>query len=175
MEPRPRPLPSIRLPWYGGADIAPGLCIRGSPETCNEALTQILLMHRWPQVLNGQLMHKQKRYYEAVTRYRYAAEKDDRYLPAAFPLAFFETIEAEAKPYGLNPFLACGLIWQESQYKPDIKSWVGATGLMQIMPSTGSQIANELELEDYSLSDAKMNIKWAPIIYIHATRSLTII
>lgn len=111
------------------------------------------------QVLHGRLMHRQKRYYEAVTRYRYLAEKDDRYLPAAFPLAFFETIETEAKRYGLNPFLACGLIWQESQYKPDIKSWVGATGLMQIMPSTGAQIANELELEQYSLTDAQMNIK----------------
>lgn len=110
------------------------------------------------QVLHGLLLQSQGRYYEAVTRYRYLAEEDDAYLPAAFPLAFFDTIEAEARKNKLNPFLASGLIWQESQYKPDIKSWVGATGLMQIMPATGAGIAQNLNLKDYQLTDAKTNI-----------------
>ena len=112
------------------------------------------------QVLNGLLMQKQERYYEAVTRYRYLAAKDDTYLPAAFPLAYFEKIEAEAKKYQMNPFLPAGLIWQESQYNPGIKSWVGATGLMQIMPATGNQIAQSLDMgKDYSLSNPMDNIK----------------
>lgn len=110
------------------------------------------------QVLHGLLMQKQQRYYETVTRYRYLAEKDDTYLPAAFPLAFFDKIEAEAKKYEMNPFLPAGLIWQESQYNPTIKSWVGATGLMQIMPATGAQIAQDLDLKEYSLSRPEDNI-----------------
>lgn len=112
------------------------------------------------QVLNGLLMQKQKRYYETVTRYRYLAAKDDTYLPAAFPLAFFDTVEKEAGKYKMNPFLPAGLIWQESQYNPGIKSWVGATGLMQIMPATGAQIAQDLDLgKDYSLTTPADNIK----------------
>ena len=112
------------------------------------------------QVLNGLLMQKQKRYYETVTRYRYLAAKDDTYLPAAFPLAFFDTVEKEASKYKMNPFLPAGLIWQESQYNPSIQSWVGATGLMQIMPATGAQIAQELDLgKDYSLTTPADNIK----------------
>ncbi len=112
------------------------------------------------QVLNGLLMQKQKRYYETVTRYRYLAAKDDTYLPAAFPLAFFDTVEKEASKYKMNPFLPAGLIWQESQYNPGIKSWVGATGLMQIMPATGAQIAQDLDLgKDYSLTTPADNIK----------------
>lgn len=112
------------------------------------------------QTLHGTLLQQQGRYYEAVTRYRWLAEKDDTYLPAAFPLAFFDTYENEAKKYSMNPFLPAGLTWQESQYNPTIKSWVGATGLMQIMPATGQQIAKEMPLEgEYSLTDAKTNIK----------------
>lgn len=120
---------------------------------------------RW-QVLYGLQLQREGRYYEAVTRYRYLAEKDDSYLPAAFPLAFFERIEAEAAKYHLNPFLASGLIWQESQYKPDIQSWVGATGLMQIMPATAKQIAGELKLENYDLTHAETNIQMG-VWYLH--------
>lgn len=109
-------------------------------------------------VLHGLHLQAQGRYYEAVTTYRYAAEDDDAYLPAAFPLAFFDKIEAEAEKNKLNPFLVSGLIWQESQYKPDIKSWVGATGLMQIMPATAAGIAQNLGLKDYKLTDALTNI-----------------
>lgn len=111
------------------------------------------------QVLYGMLLHKAGRHYEAITRYRYPAEENDAYLPVVFPLAFFDKIEAEAKQNGLNPFLPAGLIWQESQYKPDIKSWVGATGLMQIMPETGAHIAGQLGLKNYNLSDGPTNIR----------------
>ncbi|MGV3526089.1 MAG: transglycosylase SLT domain-containing protein [Candidatus Sericytochromatia bacterium] len=110
-------------------------------------------------VMHGLMLQKQGRYYEAVTRYRYPAETDNAYLPAAFPLAWFDTIQKEAQANQLNPFLVSGLIWQESQYKPDIKSWVGATGLMQIMPATGQQIAGEIGLKDFDLTQAETNIR----------------
>lgn len=123
------------------------------------------------QVLHGLELQRQGRDYEAVTRYRYPAEKDDRYLPAAFPLSYFPQIEAEAKKYGLNPFLVSGLIWQESQYKPDIQSWVGATGLMQIMPATAEQIAGKLALQNYDLTQPQNNIQMGTW-YLHDRHEL---
>ena len=111
------------------------------------------------QVLYGLMQHRAGRHYETITHFRYPAEEADSYLPATFPLAFFKNIEAEARKYSLNPFLVSGLIWQESQYKPDIQSWVGATGLMQIMPATGSHIAQKMGIPDYKLSDAATNIR----------------
>lgn len=110
-------------------------------------------------VMHGLMLQKQGRYYEAVTRYRYPAETNNAYLPAAFPLAWFDTIQKEAQANQLNPFLVSGLIWQESQYKPDIKSWVGATGLMQIMPATGQQIAGEIGLKEFDLTQAETNVR----------------
>lgn len=111
------------------------------------------------QVLHGMLLHQAGNHYGAITRYRYVAEEDDSFLPAVFPLAFFDTLAAEAKKYGMNPFWPAGLIWQESQYKPDIKSWVGATGLMQIMPATASHIADKMGIAKFDLTDAATNIR----------------
>jgi soluble lytic murein transglycosylase-like protein/TolA-binding protein len=112
------------------------------------------------QYLRGLILNQEGRYYEAITHYRYLAEENPLFVPVAFPLAhWFETMEQEAQKYKLNPFLVAGLSWQESQYKPDIQSWVGATGLMQIMPTTGEQIAKELGLSKYDLKHAETNIR----------------
>jgi len=40
--------------------------------------------------------------------------------------------------YGLDWRLLASLIYQESQFYPDVKSWAGAFGLMQLMPATAA-------------------------------------
>jgi soluble lytic murein transglycosylase len=40
--------------------------------------------------------------------------------------------------------LLAGLIRQESSFRPDARSWVGATGLSQIMPSTGKWLGRNI-------------------------------
>lgn len=54
-----------------------------------------------------------------------------------------------------------GLIRQESRFIPQVQSAVGAKGLMQVMPSTASWIANKLGLNTYDqqkLTDIEMNL-----------------
>jgi soluble lytic murein transglycosylase len=58
-----------------------------------------------------------------------------------YPLQFEEHIVSKADAYGLDPALVAALICQESTFQPDAVSRAGARGLMQIMPSTGRQIA----------------------------------
>ena len=48
---------------------------------------------------------------------------------------------------------------KESSFNPEIKSVVGAVGLMQIVPPTAAWVAENIELSDYSLSDPEDNIK----------------
>lgn len=45
-------------------------------------------------------------------------------------------IKEVSEKYGLDWRLLASLIYQESGFQPDVRSWVGAYGLMQLMPST---------------------------------------
>jgi peptidoglycan lytic transglycosylase len=58
-----------------------------------------------------------------------------------FPMVAWSTVKQEAKRYGIDPYIACGLIRQESVFNPNAISRVGARGLMQLMPATGQFIS----------------------------------
>lgn len=47
-----------------------------------------------------------------------------------------EIIRELSKAYGLDWRLVASLIYQESRFHPEVRSWVGAFGLMQLMPAT---------------------------------------
>ena len=49
--------------------------------------------------------------------------------------------------------LGASMIYQESQFDPNAKSWAGAVGLMQLLPRTGEQYGSK------NLSDPEQNIK----------------
>lgn len=60
-----------------------------------------------------------------------------------FPMVAWSTIKQEARRYGIDPYMAAGLIRQESVFNPMAVSRVGARGLMQVMPATGQMIARK--------------------------------
>lgn len=69
---------------------------------------------------------------------------------AAFPLKYKDLIMKYAVQYDLDPYLIAGVIHTESRFDALAISPKGARGLMQIMPETGSWIAQKLELDNYS-------------------------
>jgi soluble lytic murein transglycosylase len=61
-----------------------------------------------------------------------------------YPLGYQETVAAEARASGLDPHLVLSLMRVESMFDPLAVSPAGARGLMQVMPATGNEIAQQL-------------------------------
>ena len=71
----------------------------------------------------------------------------------AYPLVYADLLSAEAGARELDPLLLAALIRQESLFEPVAESYAGARGLGQVMPATGTGIANSLGMEDFVLDD----------------------
>jgi len=75
---------------------------------------------------------------------------DERLLRLVFPFPYRELIADEAGRAGIDPWLLAGLVRQESSFDADARSWVGARGLSQIMPSTGAWLAAGAGVRSFS-------------------------
>jgi soluble lytic murein transglycosylase len=67
-----------------------------------------------------------------------------------FPVRHWEVISSQAKKNGLDPALILGVIRQESAFKEEARSSANARGLMQVLPTTGRQLAREARVPRYS-------------------------
>lgn len=78
-----------------------------------------------------------------------------------FPLPFRREVIAKASEIGLDPAYVYGLIRQESRFIMDARSSVGASGLMQLMPTTARWTARKIGL-DYTqdmITDREVNLR----------------
>ena len=83
-------------------------------------------------------------------------------LRSKYKLAYEAEILASAEEFDLDPYLVCGVIFTESAFHPEAKSNVGALGLMQLMPATGLEEAELLEIEGVTedrLTEPALNIR----------------
>ncbi|MBE9048304.1 transglycosylase SLT domain-containing protein [Pleurocapsales cyanobacterium LEGE 10410] len=81
-----------------------------------------------------------------------------KYWQALYPFPYEDIILKWSQQRQLNPLLVTSLIRQESRFEPEIESWAGALGLMQVMPATGKSAANNIGLANYSLTNPEDNI-----------------
>ena len=71
-----------------------------------------------------------------------------------YGLYYHDLILTEEERYGLDPLFMFSVIRQESLFEGFVSSNAGARGLMQVIPSTGAQIASEIGWpSDYTEDD----------------------
>ena len=68
----------------------------------------------------------------------------------AFPFPFRGSIEQYSRQQGLDPFLVAALIRQESEFNTHSISHANAYGLMQVLPSTGRQLARHFGIRRFN-------------------------
>lgn len=79
----------------------------------------------------------------------------------AYPRAFRDVVEERASRYGVRQSVIWGVMREESTFAVDAKSWVGALGLMQLMPDTAKWMAKDTNVtpNEASLRTAGANIE----------------
>ncbi len=66
-----------------------------------------------------------------------------------YPRYYEEMVEKYGKLYNVDTFLISAMILEESRYNAKAVSWAGAIGLMQIMPATARELAQELKIRRF--------------------------
>jgi len=90
------------------------------------------------------------------------------FLRMYYPTKYEDEIREYSKKNGVDPYLIMGLIHQESYFNPRAKSRVGATGLMQLMPATGKELAQKLHSSG-DLENPEVNIRLGTYHFRHLT------
>jgi soluble lytic murein transglycosylase len=94
-----------------------------------------------------------------------AGEKAKKHVEAMnlrYPLLYRTYTQPNAKNREIPESWILGLMRQESRFMETISSYVGAQGLMQIMPATGKMLAKQESLSNFTTSelrDPKTNIQ----------------
>ncbi len=77
-----------------------------------------------------------------------------------------QVIYEESERYGYDPLVLMAMIMTESSFRPDVRSHKGARGLMQILPSLGRELSQEVEkthgieiISAKDLLDPEVNVK----------------
>ena len=82
-------------------------------------------------------------------------------LSQRYPTPFRTQVQAKAREAGIEAAFVYGLIRQESRFIMDARSSVGASGLMQLMPTTARWTARKVSLEftPAMINDRDVNLR----------------
>ena len=129
--------------------------------TGNEQFAEGLMLVKLGRISEGmqEILDLSKRKEPQAVAQWQAIRKTSAYWHGLFPFPYKKEILHYAKREKINPLLAISVMRKESTFDPEIDSHVGALGLMQIVPPTAEWVAEQIDLEDYSLIEPKDNIK----------------
>jgi len=96
------------------------------------------------QVALARLAYQKQWYFQAIRTLAIAEYWDD--LELRFPLPWQRELQQAARQRNLYPSWAFAIARQESAFRLDARSSVGALGLMQLMPATARETARRFDI-----------------------------
>ncbi len=129
---------------------------KNSPELLNEINLWLKSLRKTPtfNVLFN-------RYYRNKRYFRQRSNSDYFSITGAKISSFDDLIQQYAEQLGWDWRLLAAQIYQESQFNPRARSWMGATGLMQLMPETAEQYgARDAMNPEQNIAAGVKYLKW---------------
>jgi soluble lytic murein transglycosylase len=93
----------------------------------------------------------------------YAQAMPGWYARTVYPLKYGDVVRDAARGHDLDPALVAAVIYEESGWREDAVSRLGAVGLMQLLPSTAGDIARRTggrRFEVADLRDPRVNVRY---------------
>lgn len=122
----------------------------------------------WVLYKKGDYSHSMLLARDAMEKIQDKPDKYDLRWRLVYPVIFYDDIKNYANEAGNNPPLMLALTREESYFDPLAQSVVGASGLMQLMPSTAREINSKYKLGmniSYALFNPASNIKLGNYYY----------
>lgn len=85
---------------------------------------------------------------------------DKEILKLTFPRDFTSLVNKYTEEFKLDESLVYAIIRSESYFAPEVSSWAGAVGLMQLMKPTATDISKKFKTDDFDLLDEETNVKF---------------
>ncbi len=76
----------------------------------------------------------------------------------AYPVKYQNEIAVACEKFGVEKYVIFAVVNVESKFDKTAKSQKGAVGLMQLMPSTASEVATKIGLTEFDLENPSDNI-----------------
>lgn len=170
-----KPKPVVYPYKYSRGNLAVKLVELGDYEAVNEIIGDDDFVKSWVLYEKGDYSHSMLVARDAMEKLENKPDKFDLRWRLVYPVLFYDDVKNYAAQTGNNLPLMLGLIREESYFDPLAQSVVGASGLMQIMPSTASEINSKYSLGmdvSSALFNPKMNIKIGNYYYEFLRRNL---
>ena len=124
------------------------------PKASTRELYRAVILSRW---LGLEESYSEARRLETLMTSSTTLYRSD--LEALYPRPYKALVDAAARQYGVESNFVWAIMRQESAFQVNARSWVGAAGLMQLMPATAKDESRRAGLSTYDLYSAGDNIK----------------
>lgn len=138
---------------YSNANIAVKLAELGDYGVLEEFVSNDDFIKSWILYKKGEYSNSMRLARDAMAKLDKKPDKYDLRWRLVYPLIYFDDIRKYSAQTGNNLPLMIALTREESYFDPLAQSSAGASGLMQLMPSTASEINRRFSL-GLNISDA---------------------
>ena len=169
IEPQP-----VEYPYkYTNNNIIVKLVELGDYDIVNDFSDGDDFIKSWVLYKRGDYSHSMLVARDAMEKIKEKPNKYDMRWRLVYPILFYDEVRKYAGETGNNLPLMLGLIREESYFDPLAQSAVGASGLMQLMPTTANEISSKYSLDSTGdLFNPSKNIKLGNYYYEFLRKNL---